>query len=87
MMIACYQAHDSKPRLLLLSREPCHAHHHPGNHHGAVAEGVPGSAPARRPLARFSPRAQAVVQSTCVVEQAAGEIPMITKSITSGGKQ
>ena len=29
MMIACYQAHDSKPRLPLLSREPCHAHHHP----------------------------------------------------------
>ena len=47
----------------------------PGDHHGAVAEGVPGGVAARRPLARFSLRAQVVVQSARVVEQAAGEIP------------
>ena len=29
MMIACHQARDYKPRLLLLSHELCHAHHHP----------------------------------------------------------
>ena len=87
MIIACHQACDSKPRLLLLSRELCHVHHHhaiimegvPGGVAegvpGGAAEGVPGGVAARRPLARCSLRAQATVQSTRVVQQAAGEIP------------
>ena len=60
MMIACYQARDSKPRLLLLSHElsrpssPC-------DHHGAAAEGVPSGVAARQLLARCSPRVQAMV--------------------------
>ena len=76
MIIACHQACDSKPRLLLLSRELCHTYQHPAiMHHGAAAEGVPCGVAARRPLARCSPRAQAAVQSTRMVQQATGEIP------------
>ena len=84
MMIACYQARDSKPRLLLLSRELCHAHHHPAIIMALVYPVVLQQG-GRWPVAvgvsrrQFSPLAWYNKQ----LEKS----PMITKSITSGGKQ
>ena len=89
MMIACHQAHDSKPRLLLLSRELCHAHHHPANIMGlallrkaypvVLQQGGRWPVAVRVPRRQFSPLAWYNKQ----LEKS----PVITKSITSGGSQ
>ena len=86
-MIACYQARDSKPRLLLLSCELCHAHHHPAIIMALLRKAYPvllqqgGRWPVAVHLSRrrFSPLAWYNKQ----LEKS----PVITKSITSGGKQ
>ena len=63
MMIACHQARDSKPHLLLFSREPCHAHHHPAiimallwkAYPVVLQQGGHWSIAVRVPRRRFSP--------------------------------
>ena len=89
MMIACHQACDSKPRLLLLSRELYHTHRHPVIIMALLRKAYPVvlqqdsrwpvavHVPRRRPRRRFSPLAWYNKQ----LEKS----PAITKSITSGG--